>query len=360
MQLEETERVPRRFPYLLPAALVVTTLAMGCFAPRYLAQAAYGQLRMYADARPIEEVIADPDTPDHVRQLLTEIDPITAFARRHGLASKGNYRKYIDLKRSASVWFVAASKPLAFEPKVWCWPIVGCFPMLGWFELNEAVAFRKQLRKHGWEVYLRGAAAYSTAGWFKDPIVSTMIRADENALGDLANVVLHELVHANVLIPDQAYFNESVAAFIGDGLAAAYLRERYGAHSAELAAYVADLAEIDRRGALLLAAYEELDALYKSDLDDAAKRRAKKKVFDGLEREMRFLRRPNNATLVGIRTYRIGIAEFEQLHQACAGDWQRFIAVIKALPRSAFASPLQEDLAPVILPLARAGCVAPE
>jgi len=338
------------------AALALAGLFAGCFDPRYVAQAAYGQLEMYRDARPISEVIADPETPDHVRNLLLEVDAVRRYGRVHGLASKGNYRTYVDLDRRAAVWFVAAAPRLSFEPEEWCWPIVGCFPMLGWFDIREALRFRKQMRRKGLDVYMRPARAFSTAGWFEDPIVSSMLSEGEDAVGDLVNVLLHESVHANILIRDQAYFNESLAAFIGDGLADAYLAERFGSDSPELSGYRESLAEDVKYYEHMLAAYEELERVYQSDASDTAKLAKKKTVYDRLQRHVKFTRRPNNATLVGIRTYRIGYDEFDMLLKACSGDWQRFIAAARTLRRSSFEQPLQEDMKPVLLPLVRAGC----
>lgn len=335
--------------------VVIALFATGCFAPRYLAQAGYGQLELMTSSRPIDEVIADPDTDDHTRAMLLEVAGIKAYGREVGLSLEGNYGRYIELDRSASVYFVAASRPLAFEPKVWCWPIVGCFPMLGWFDLEEAIAFRKSLMNDGWEVYLRGAGAFSTAGWFRDPIVSSMIAPGENAYGDLVNVVLHELMHVTVLIEDQAYFNESVAAYTADGMADAYLVRRFGEGSPEVVAYREDLARQKVYGERLWQVYKELDALYQSSATDTEKRARKKAIIDEVERELRLVRRPNNASLIGFKTYRSGFADFEKLRAACP-SWPRFLAALKRVRKQDFQKPLQEDFAQVLDPLIKRGC----
>jgi predicted aminopeptidase len=332
-----------------PIALL-TLLLSGCFAPAYLAQAGYGQLEMARNARPIDEVIADPETDEGTRTMLMEVDGIKGYAREVGLTIDGNYRHYIELDRSAAVWFVAASRPLAFEPKVWCWPIVGCFPMLGWFDLEQAKEFRRSLEADGWEVLLRGAAAYSTAGWFRDPVVSSMLRAGDNSYGTLVNVILHELMHVTVLVEDQAYFNESVAAFTADGMADTYLERRFGADSPELAAYRADIEEEELYGQRMWKAYQELDAIYQSDRTDAAKRAAKNKVIDRLTDELLFVRRPNNATLIGFKTYRTGFDDFARLRRAC-GSWPRFLRAVKSVRPKHFDKELAESFTEVIRPM---------
>ena len=173
-----------------------------------------------------------------MRELLAEVPTIKRFAERHGLRPTSSYAKYAEVPRSAIVWVVSASTPLSFQPRTWTFPIVGSVPYLGWFDEAEARDFADDLRSQGYDVDLRGAQAYSTLGWFDDPILSTMLGSGDEAVGDLANVVLHESVHATYYLPGQSPLNESVADFLGDRLATAYLRERTGENSDELRAYL--------------------------------------------------------------------------------------------------------------------------
>lgn len=339
------------------AALILALAALpGCFAPRYLSQAAYGELEMLTSARPISEVIADPETDDGTRTLLLEVDGIKAYAREVGLHIEGNYGKYIELDRSAAVYFIAASKPLAFEPKVWCWPIVGCFPNLSWFSLEDAEQHARQLDGEGWETYVRGAGAFSTGGWFRDPVVSSMFREGENIYGDLVNVILHELMHVNVLVRDQAYFNESIAAYTADGMAETYLGRRFGPDSFQAQVYRLDLDQQAMFGKILWKAYGELEAAYTSAISDAEKRAKKKQIIDRLMTEVPFTRRPNNAALIGFRTYNTGFDDFEALRKACGGSWPRFLAAVKSIRPDDFTQPLAEDFGSAVQPLVKAGC----
>src|SRR4029078_3952588 len=130
--------------------------------------------------------------------------------------------------RPAAVWVVSACEQLRFRSKEWHFPIVGSFPYLGWFDLEQAKAFADELRAESWDVDVRGAHAYSTLGWFRDAVLSTMIPEGKEALGELVNVVLHESVHATVYIEGQAFFNESIASFIADRLTDHYLIQTRG------------------------------------------------------------------------------------------------------------------------------------
>lgn len=339
-------------------ALAIAVVASGCAGPRYLSQAAAGQIEILQRARPITEVINDPDTPERTVVLLQEVERVVAYAEANGLERKGTYKKYVELDRPVAVWFVGASKPLAFEPKVFCFPIVGCFPGLGWFDFAEALRFRDQLAGEGWDVWLRGAGAYSTGGWFPDPIYSSMLSDYDDAYTYLINVTIHEMVHVNVLVNDQSSFNESVASFIGDRMAEQYIEQRYGADSELLAMYRQELVDEAARAELMSRAYKALDSLYESDVSDADKRKQKRQILAELETNVRFPRPPNNAALIGYKTYHVGYDEFEALWQACERDWHRFLRSVKSLNKGSFSEPLQEDLKPVLMPMVEAGCPA--
>lgn len=347
---------------LLSLAVVLAWLALacgGCFSTRYVAQAAWGQLELLGYSRSVSDVLDDPSTSARTAALLEESRAILAFAARHGLASRGNYRRYVDLGRDQLVWFVTASKPLAFEPKVWRFPVAGSFPYLGWFEREEAQRFVARLARDGWDVYMRPVRAYSTGGWFRDPIVATMFTRGDDAVAELANVLLHELTHANVLVRDQAVLNESVASFVGDALTDGYLAERFGRDSAELAAYRAALAEENARGARLARAYAELAALYKTSAPADEKRAGKERVTAALQQELNLVHRPNNASLQGFKTYNSGRESLPALFAACDGSWPRFLDAVRAVARAAFREPHQEDLDAVILGL-RDRCAPPD
>jgi predicted aminopeptidase len=339
-------------------AFVVTVMASGCVGPRYLTQAAQGQLEILQRARPITEVINDPDTPERTVVLLQEVERVVAFAEANGLKRKGTYKKYVELDRPVAVWFVGASKPLAFEPKIFSFPIVGSFPGLGWFDFGEALRFRDKLADEGWDVWLRGAGAYSTGGWFPDPIYSSMLSDYEDAFRYLINVTIHEMVHVNVLVNDQASFNESVASFVGDRMAEQYIEQRFGPDSEQLAAYRQELVDDAARAELMSRAYQALDSVYQSDATDAEKRKQKQQILAELETNVRFARPPNNAALIGYKTYHVGHDEFEALWQACEQDWHRFLYSVRSLGKKSFSEPRQEDLKPVLMPIVEAGCPA--
>ncbi len=330
---------------LLAAALAATL--GGCLMTRYLAQAAGGQLDLLARARPIDQVITDPETPERTRVLLTEIAGIKAFGARMGLDTSKNYTRYVDVAASGTVWFVGAAPALSFEARSWCFPIAGCFTGLGWFDEAEAVRHRDQLRRDGWDAMARPAGAYSTGGWFPDPVVSSMLSPDDDAFAALANVLIHESVHATVLIPDQMYFNEGLAEYVGDTLTDVWLVERFGAGAPERAAWAAAQAARAVRVDRSFAAYQELAALYTSKQPDPAKLAAKATIIDRLVEDLTLWERPNNASLVELRLYKAHYDGFARVHAAC-GDARALVTAAGTLERGDFEEPLQEDLTRVL------------
>lgn len=322
---------------------------------RYLIQAGLGQAELWSVARDIDDVIADPETDERTRVLLKETKVIMTFAKQHGFSSKGNYEQFVELDRGQVVWFLAAAKPLKLEPEIWNFPLVGSFPYLGWFDYREALQIRKRLKGRGLDVYMRPVHAYSTGGWLDDPILSTMLSTEDNAFRYLANILLHELTHANLFVEDQATFNESIASFVGDTMADEFLVWRFGLDSEEVRLYREEAAESALRGARFVEGHTALEALYASDKSDAQKRAAKERITKGLQHELHLSFQPNNASLVGFKVYNTGQVEFVALYEACGKAWAPFFAAIKSLKASDFGKEQLEEIDPVIAGL-KASC----
>jgi predicted aminopeptidase len=341
--------------------LLPLLLLSGCLMPRYLGQAAAGQLMLLHDARPIDDVVRDPDVAYSTRELLSHIPDIKAFAKKQGLHVTKNYRTYVQLDHDYAVYFVGAADPLSFTPRMWCFPIAGCFAGLGWFDEDEAVKFRDDLIAQGYDAMARPAAAYSTGGWFPDPLLSSMLPDGDPAtddertgLADLANVFLHESTHATVFIPDEPYFNEGIAEYTGDQLADAFLVEQFGEDSSEVADYRWGLQWYADRTKRELQAYDDLEKVYESKKTDAEKLKEKAKIIDGLVADLNLRRRPNNASLVETRVYLANYAAFADTAREC-GSVAAMINSAKHVRRKDFSKALQEEFPKVLAKIA-AGC----
>jgi predicted aminopeptidase len=336
--------------------LILLALTAGCFQTGYLLQAVYGQDEISFKARGIDRAVVDETVPSGTRALLSLIDDVKRFGIEHHLEPTRNYETYVDVGRPAVVWVVSASHPLRFEPKTWWFPVVGAVPYLGFFHDRDAERFVAELEADGWDVDMRGASAYSTLGWFDDPVLSTMIRPRPSVVGDLVNVVLHESVHATHYVPSQTYFNESLADFVADILSEAYLRDRLRVDRWELYAYREAQRRREARAARMHDAYETLLRVYASTMSEEDKLVVKARVTEALAREMGFSRPINNATLAQSRAYHGGVPAFGQLLAHCGSSWERFWRVIRGVGPASFARAQQEDITTVLDPLLARPC----
>jgi predicted aminopeptidase len=344
---------------LFALAVVALTLLSGCTTGRYLAQAGCGQIDLLLRARDLDTAAGDPHVDARTRALLRQVAEIKRFGEQNSLRPTGSYHRYVELDRPAVVWVVTASEPLRFHPKTWSFPIVGTVPYLGWFDRDDAHELADELRAEGWDSDVGAADAYSTLGWFDDPVLSTMIPDGEEAVGDLVNVILHESTHATLYIDGQTRFNESLAEYVAGKLTVTYLDQRYGPNSREKTAYLEAVSRGAERAAVMHRAYETLARLYASSRPAAEKLAEKQRVLDALRAETRFRRPINNATLAAFKNYNSGTPELDALLHACGGSWARFFGTLATLKKKgSFPAPNQAELGPVLAPLVARSCPA--
>ncbi|MEA2750270.1 MAG: hypothetical protein QOI41_4413 [Myxococcales bacterium] len=357
----------RKAPGVLSFALacrVVLTLSLlfatsGCISGanlHYITQAAAGQEKLNGRGIDIQEVIDHGYLDKRTRGLLAAVPSIKAFGERHGLRPTKNYERYLWIGRPAVMWVVSACAPLAFRPKTWTFPVIGSITYTGWFDRKEADDYAKELAAKGWDVDVRGSQAYSTLGWFTDPILSTMLSGGDDALGDLADVVLHESLHATFYVPGQSTLNESMASFVGDTLAPEYLAEAKGPDSIDQGRFIELRTKSEARGKRMKEAYMALEALYASKLSKEEKLAEKKRITDRLRADLHIQRPVTNATLIQYKTYGSGREEMEQLLQVCGGSVPRMIKALEKVRPIAAKSGPHTDPAVLLRPLLSEGC----
>ncbi len=349
---------PARSPVwpLFGMVFLVAMGSLGCETAAYLSQAGLGQIDILRRARSVESVVADSTTKTRTRELLRRIADIKAFGVENGLVATSNYEAYADLERTSAVWVVNACEPLRFVEKTWSFPIVGSVPYLGWFDRAKADRMGEKFRSEGWDADVRGAAAYSTLGWFSDPVLSTMLSEGPGALGDLADTILHESTHATVYVDGQSTFNESIATFVGSGLAVRFVDSRFGPTSPESVAYRKSELEQAERTGRLRQAYDALAEVYASSSTIDEKLAAKAKILRELGEKLHARRPLNNATLAQARTYGAGASDVQALFDACGQSYQNLLAAAKTARPEDFPMGQAVDLNEVSRRLMRA-CV---
>lgn len=316
----------------------------GCGTVGYYAQSIHGHLELMGQREPIDDLVRDPQTSLELRDRLELVRSIRDFASTNlHLPDNGSYRSYADIGRSHVVWSVVATPELSLTPETWCFPVAGCVSYRGYFSQDGAQAFAEGLRSEGYDVYVAGVAAYSTLGWFDDPVPSSVIRWPEY---HLAGLVFHELAHQEVYVTDDSAFNEAFAVTVEREGVRRWLQKQGSGDM--LGRYRRSERLQDDFLQLVFVTRERLEGVYGSDLPDAEKRRRKARVFD----EMRaayaplrarwggdgrydkwFAREPNNAQLAAVVTYHDLVPGFEALLARHQGDLEAFYMAVGTLSR---------------------------
>lgn len=194
------------------SALCLVVLLSACDSVGYYAQAVQGQTSVLLKRQPIERLLQNPGTSPELRHKLSVIVGARQFAEEFlGLSADGSYTSYVALDREHMVWNVFAAPAFSLEPLTWCFPVAGCVGYRGYFSESAAQAFAEGLRHQGYDVYVAGVDAYSTLGWFNDPVPSTIMRRADHRL---AGLIFHELSHQRLYVPGDTAFNESFASFV--------------------------------------------------------------------------------------------------------------------------------------------------
>jgi predicted aminopeptidase len=321
-----------KFPRLFRRALVTgaavsaVSLLASCSTLNYYTQAAQGQLSLLSEARPIDDWLADPATTTSLRHRLEAARQIRRFAvQEMGLPDNDSYKNYAALKRQYVLWNVVATPELSLKPLQWCFPVAGCVNYRGYYSKDEAQAYARQLRADGLDVEVGGVSAYSTLGWFSDPLISTFINYPD---AELARLIFHELAHQMSYVPGDSRFNESFASAVEEEGVELWL-ERFGnpAMREGFARYT-----VRRKDflALLLKYRKELERTYAAIAPDETKRIAKARLFIALKEEYQVLK----ANWGGYAGYDRFFAEpLSNAHLASIATYTDYVPAFRAMLR---------------------------
>ena len=328
------------------AAFVLAALGLaGCETIGYYSQALGGQVELWRATRPSQDVIGDPQSSETLKARLELAGRIREFASRElGLPDNGSYRGYADLKRSYVVWNVFAAEALSVKPKQWCFPFAGCVAYKGYFSKAQADALAEELKHQGLDVFVGGVPAYSTLGYFNDPLLNTFIHYPP---AELARLIFHELAHQVAYAHDDTVFNESFAVAVEREGVRRWLEKNGSAK--ELQGFEQALARRSAFGELTEKYRRKLEAVYAASQPTESKLAAKSAVIAELRAEYEQLKvswhgfkgydrwfgaEINNATLASIAVYTQQVPAFEALLAEQDGDLARFYAEVKRLARS--------------------------
>jgi predicted aminopeptidase len=339
-------------------AATLCLFVVGCTNIAYYAQAVEGQMRLMVGVRPIPEVVNDATTDPGLRQQLERAIAIREFASRElALPNNASYRSYADLERPYVVWNVFAAPEFSLEPQQWCMVFIGCVNYRGYYDKNNADLYAGELKQAGVDIYVGGVPAYSTLGYFNDPVLNTFLRFGDQ---EVARIIFHELAHQLVYANDDSAFNESFATTVENAGMHRWL-SKLGAPER-----LRDFETQQERKAqfqrLVVDSRDRLRAIYVSSLTPDAKRRAKMEVianmklnyadlkasWGGYEGYDQWFNQPiNNAVLDSVTLYTQWVPAFQVLLEQEGGSLPRFnlrVAALAHLPKTARSAVLEQLL----------------
>ncbi len=306
----------------------------GCSSLGYYWQAIHGHFDIVSREQPIKDVLQQADLDPTLRRKLLLVQQARQFASQElALPDNDSYTEYADLHRPFVTWNVIATPEFSIKPRRWCYVFAGCFNYRGYFHEQDALDFAKQLKQQGYDVAITGAWAYSTLGWFADPVLNTMLQHDN---ADVIGTLFHELGHQTVYVKDDSSFNESFANTVEQvGLRRWYL------HTGQPARYQAYLQRREQHNAIIQMledTRDALDSLYAQPLSVSQKREQKAESFAALKQEYHAWREHhdyagydrwmqqdlNNAHLALIATYSDKVPAFLAMLASVHGDLPAF------------------------------------
>jgi predicted aminopeptidase len=313
----------------LALALALAVLLSGCESVAFYAQAIGGQLGVMRSARPLDSWLTDPHTSPQLRERLETARRIRAFASHElALPENDSYASYADLRRPYVVWNVFAAPRFSVEAKRECFPFTGCVSYRGFFSEDLARRHAERLRAEGYDVHIGGVPAYSTLGWFDDPLLSTFIRYPD---AQLARLLFHELAHQVAYARDDTTFNESFAVVVEEEGVRRWLRAE--GRTGELTEFRAAQARKRELATSVAEARARLSSIYEMDISREEKLERKAREFARLRaRYGNFIpAEPNNAFLVSVALYTQMVPEFERLLADAGGNLPAFYARVREL-----------------------------
>lgn len=320
----------------VPLTFSIFMLLTGCAGPSYYSQAVSGHLHLMAGKEDIQGILDRPGTDPELRRELELALEIRAFATAElGLPQNDSYTEFVRTGQDAVSWNVVAAPEFSLEPKRWCFVVSGCVPYRGYFDHDKAVGFAQKMKSSGWDVSLSPAIAYSTLGWFDDPLLDTMLQYSD---AQLAAFVFHELAHQQLYVKGDAAFNEAYAGFIEEAGVRKWLQAT--GRDELMPNWQSMESASERFNSLLLRTRERLAVEYASGHDEKMMRINKSVIFTEMQSEYRtlvneewggqnyfepwFSSELNNARLALINSYHGGACAFRNLYETAGRDILQF------------------------------------
>lgn len=323
----------------LVVTIIILFVLSGCASLNYYSQSIQGQFEVIKKRQNINAILQENAISDVLRNKLNTALVLRNFSVQHlGLPQNNSYLSYANLERDYVIWNIFANAEFSLKPLNWCYLIVGCLSYRGYFSKSDAQQHAIELEQQGYDVYLGGVSAYSTLGWFDDPVLNTMLRWSDVRL---ATVMFHELAHQQLYIKNDTEFNESYA----DAVAHIGVTKWLESNPRLLKEYEQSQ-QHERQFVNLIMHYKsKLNEVYQSKKSDDEKRNLKQELLKKMNDDYLILSKPwskniyktwfstdiNNAKLAAIVTYRKYVPDFLDIYQKLQHDLTKFYSFNKSL-----------------------------
>ncbi len=329
--------------------MAILLLLSGCSTVGYYSQIISGHMRIVIGKSPVDEIVADDSVDDKIKHRLQVAQRARQFGiKQLQLPDNNSYTSFYDTGKNYVTWNVVAVEEFSFKPKTWCFPIAGCVSYRGYYAEQDAKSYAASLADEGFDVAVNGATAYSTLGWFRDPLLNTMLARSDPSI---AALLFHELAHQKLYVGNDSTFNESFASFVEREGLRRWQENQKKLHPQQNSSQM--IAELDARKArqkdfiaLLKNTKDDLEELYQSSIDIDAMREQKKLRFKKMLEEYQqlkeswrgyagydgwFSRDLNNARLASVGTYNDYIPAFQVLFDESGGSFEKFYSASQEL-----------------------------
>lgn len=340
---------------LRPLFLLALSGCSGCGTVGYYAQAVSGHLDMMSKRQPLAKVMASEDTDPEIRRKLELLRDAREFAVAElGLPDNNSYSTFVNTGKKNITWNVVATPEFSMSPKRWCFPVAGCVSYRGYFAEADAQAYEAELKEQGFDTQIGGASAYSTLGWFDDPLLDTMLRGSDIRL---AGVLFHELAHQVLYVKNDSSFNEAFATFVEQEGAKHWLRsigkgDRVSIYESYLDRQIDFNNLLQQTRGDLVDLFASQPAQEGEGANNEALREAKQGVFDKMVANYEtlkaeqwegfegydnwFSKKTNNARLISVSTYLKWVPAFKTLYIESGSDFEAFYKAAEELSKLPF------------------------
>lgn len=329
-----------KFTFAL-ALFILSLFNLGCQID-YILKSGYHQALLIKDQEDIQEYLKDSQISEDQKKKLYRVLEVKKFSEEElGLKKSSNYTTYVNLDRKFVSYIVQVAYPFELKYHFWKFPIVGSIPYKGYFVETDAKKEAEKFSKDGYDTFVRGVRAYSTLGWFKDPVLSSMMDYQED---DLVNLIIHETTHTTLYIKSSADFNEQLATFVGNKGTELFYEKREGPNSPTLKIIKSKNEDETVFSQFITTEVQELESWYKSNNRKITKEEKEKRLTEIQNRfnKLKFKTaqyeyfkklKLNNAILLGYKTYVNDLSKFEKIYEK-KKNMKDFLNAVKSLESS--------------------------